>query len=378
MFSFLIYLCYDVFMNKKLTILHTEASLGWGGQEKRIMRVMLGSLQAGHNVLLACNQKSKIYKEAKAVGIKVLHICHRSTIDPLAIFNYIKIIKKYSVDLVHTHSSRDAWNAGIAARLSMCKPIVIRTRHLAGKIANPFVYKYLADKVVTVGAYMARVFVDKYGLTKDKVLTIRTGIDLDFFNPNKSYRNLRDMWGCSQEDIIIIQVAVLRGKKGHKVLFNALRFLIDKGYSNVKVVVVGDGPMKDYLNDLIVELSLQSNVVMVGHRENIPEYLVNADIFCLPSFEEALGTSILEAMAMGLPAVASDVGGIPELIDSSRGGLFAVENDVECAKELEVLLDKSILDKKGTAAKKYAQSTASLHLMVEQTLNLYQSCISGC
>lgn len=335
------------------------------------MRIMAGIVRGGHRVLLACDASSKIYSAAREAGIEVFARSHRSTIDPCAIAGYLKIIKEQGVDIVHTHSSRDGWNGGIAARLSRRKPVVIRTRHLAGKIANPFVYKALADRVVTVGAYMGQVFVDEYGLKPERVQTIRTGIDLDFFDPTATAGDLRASWGVSDDDLVIVQVAVLRGKKGHRVLFRALKTLLEKGYKNVKVVVVGDGPVRATLEEQIAELGLQEQVIMAGHQTDIPNHLASADIFCLPSFEEALGTSILEAMAMGLPAVASRVGGIPELIDESRGGLFEVDNSDECAAQLERLLDRSVLREKAATAQEYARSTASVEKMVAETLELY-------
>ena len=364
-------------MNKKYTVLHTEASLGWGGQEKRIMRIMAGVTKAGHRVLLACDKSSKIYTAAQEQGIEVFHRSHKSTIDPLAIYGYMSLIKSEGVDIVHTHSSRDGWNAGIASRISSKKPVVIRTRHLAGRIANAFVYKKLADKVVTVGAYMGNVFVDEYGVDPAQVQTIRTGIDLDFFNPEKKYPNLREHWGCAKDDVVIIQVAVLRGKKGHRVLLRALKTLIDAGHTAIKVVIVGDGPMRNSIEELITELHLREHVIMAGQQSDIPAYLANANIFCLPSFEEALGTSLLEAMAMGLPAVASRVGGIPEIVDQQRGGLFTVDDSEECAGVLKPLVESSILLKhKAEAARQYAQSTASLTLMVDETLELYETMLT--
>ena len=131
--------------------MHTESSLGWGGQEMRIMRELVGLSRDSFRPLLVCQPDSQFAKKAEAQEIDTELVKMRGNIDPLSVIKFIRLYHRRKVDIVHTHSNADSWNASIAAKLSPRRPTVVRTRHLSVPFNNRLIYNFMADRVVTVG-----------------------------------------------------------------------------------------------------------------------------------------------------------------------------------------------------------------------------------
>ena len=119
-------------MKKEIKVLHTEWSDGWGGQEIRIINEMIAVREEGIEVFLACRDNSKIKNKAIENNIKVFLLPFKGNLDFNTIYKLIKIIKEYNINIVNTHSGKDTWVGGIAAKLSGAK--FIRTRHLSNII----------------------------------------------------------------------------------------------------------------------------------------------------------------------------------------------------------------------------------------------------
>src|SRR3989344_1929661 len=132
----------------RLTVLHTEASLGFGGQERRILRELDGLDPARFRGLLLCQPGSRLGRETEERKIPTIWLKMRSSFDPVAFFQILRLIKGEHVDIIHAHTSRDAWLAGAAGKL-LGVP-VFRTRHLLTPIGGPYVYARLTDPGVAL------------------------------------------------------------------------------------------------------------------------------------------------------------------------------------------------------------------------------------
>ena len=296
--------------NGAIKILHTESSAGWGGQEKRILRELTGLSVMGFNLSLACPIGSPLALEAATRNIPVYPIEFHRSVDLRAIFSLRRLLRKHGFHIVHTHSSLDSWNAGLAARLVNRRPRVVRTRHLGGRVKNKLVYSLLSDCIITLSEDMCRYLVLRKGIDARKIVVIPSGVDPALFMPNGNVSEFRKSLVLSSSGPIIGTVSVLRGKKGHRILLEAAARLRQE-FRGLKVIIVGDGPGRDNLLREAKALELESIVSFLGFRRDVPEILATFDVFVFPSLEEALGTAVLEAMAAGKAVVASRVGGIP-------------------------------------------------------------------
>lgn len=354
---------------KKINILELESSKGWGGQEKRTVRLVNSLDKNKFNVYWAVSENSKLFKNRKNIDAKFIPVEMKKSYDIKAIKKIINIIKKYNIDIISTHSGKDGWIGAIAGLFTNTK--VIRTRHLQTPISSTFSYN-LSDKVVTVSKQVENYLLKK-GVKEEKLLTIYTGIDTDQFSPEIKI-DIKNELNLPKNTIIIGIVAVLRTAKRHIDLIEAFSNI--KSDKNIALIIIGSGPQKNNIKNFIKEKNLK-NIYMLGHRENIDKILPSFDIFVLPSEMEALGTAILEASACGVACIGSNVGGIPEVIkDNKTGFLFESKNIKDLQNKLEKLINDDKLRRKfGKKAREEVLKNFSVKKMVENTQKLYENIV---
>lgn len=358
------------------TLLHTESSKGWGGQENRTLREAVGLRGYGVKTIFLCQPDSELAKRAAAAGFEIRECIMEKSYDLSAIFKILRVIKKEGVDIVNTHSGRDSLLAGIAGRLSSRSLKIVRTRHLEMPITSRFTYSFLPHKVVTVSEHVRRYLIS-CGVCSENIVSVPTGIDLSAFNPDEVEETLRGELGLGAATPLVGTVAILRRRKGHHILLNAVRSVIEK-IPEARFVFAGDGPQKQNLEETIKELGLEEKVIMLGMRKDIPKVLKALDVFVLPTLQEALGTSFIEAMAMEKPVIGSNIGGVGEVIKEGVNGYLVPPEDPEAlAKALiKALGDKQKAVSMGLEGRRIAEQEFSTEKMCERMYGLYSS-LSG-
>ena len=307
------------------TVVHTESSKGWGGQENRTLHEAIGLKRLGARVLIICQPDSRLALRAQENGIEVRMVKMRKSFDFSAIWQVMRVIREERVDIVNTHSGRDSILAGIAGRLSRIKPVIVRTRHLALPITSKFTYSALPHLVVTVSEYVRRYLIS-LGIHEDHVTAVPTGVDLSRFDPDTEVGTLKHELNLDANALLVGTTAILRFKKGHHVLLEAIPKILE-AVPNAVFVFAGDGPQYGNISKLIGEKNLGSHVLLLGLRRDIPNVLKSIDLFALPTLEEALGTAFVEAMAMKKPVIGTRVGGVPEVVHEGENGFLVNPGD---------------------------------------------------
>ncbi|MBL0224302.1 MAG: glycosyltransferase family 4 protein [Geobacteraceae bacterium] len=361
----------------KFNILHVEWSSGWGGQEQRILLECRKVMALGHSVLIACQPGSGILRGAHEQEIPVIEVVIRGSWDINAVLAIYNIIKKYNITVVNTHSGKDTWVGGFAAKMART-PLFVRTRHLAIPISrNPFNFIHkLADGIITTGESVRTALIENNGVATERIVSIATGVTLDRFSPVIDGTELRKEMGISKDARIISIVAILRKVKRHDVFLQAAKLLLQR-YPNLRFLIVGDGPMRDDIVARVSELGLEQSVIMTGHREDIPQVFAISDVVVLTSDKEGVPQSLSQAMAMKRPVVAASVGGIPDLITDGETGLFAeAGNPASFAERISELLDnESLRDQLGSAACRHIHEHFTDEIMAQQTIEFYQKLV---
>ncbi len=354
-----------------LKILHTESSPGWGGQENRILNESLGLEKLGAKVYILCQPNSILSKKAEESGIEVFTYPLRKSYDIKAIYFTMKLINKLKIDVINSHSGKDTYISAIAGKLSRKPLLLVRTRHLAFPITSTFSYKYLSHVIITVSEYVRNYLISK-GINPQKVLSVPTGIDITKFNPDRVNATLRQELQLNEKIPLVGTVAVLRKKKGHHILLEAIPYVLNK-IPNAHFVFVGDGPQRKNIENKIKELQLHNNVLMLGHRNDIPQILKSIDVFVLPTLQEALGTSFLEAMAMQKPVIGANVDGVKEVIDDGINGyLYPAEDTITLAEKIiKLLQDKERAFQMGLKGQQKVYSKYTIEHMCNSMLEVY-------
>ena len=358
----------------KFNVLHTESSDGWGGQEIRILLEAQELIKQGHKVTIVCPPHSGLAQRASKADIPTVFIKFRHIFDVFAIWKIIRLIKKKDIHIVHTHSSIDSWIASVASKMAGV-PILVRTRHLSVPIATHmlnFVYR-MPDAIITTGESIRRRMIEVNKLDGHRIVSIPTGVQLDKFNPNITASYLREELSIGEQTPIITMVAVLRSWKRHEVFLESAKWVLCE-FPQARFLIVGDGPGWERIHGKIMELNLGKNVIMTGHRENMPEILSATDVAVLTSERyEGVPQAVLQYLAMERPVVATDVGSISEAIQHGKTGILVPPNDARNVAEgvLRLLNDEKLARRLGKNGRKLVEERFSSQAMMEATLNLY-------
>ena len=331
---------------KPLSILHTESSLGWGGQEIRILTEARGMLDRGHRVTLLTPLEAEIFPAAKRKGIPVeaVNIAKKRAAPLFAMRDWLKRHGS-QFDIINTHSSTDSWLAAVACATLNDMPALVRTRHVSTPINNHFSTRWLYDKatahIVTTGEALRQQLHRDNGYALSRMTSVRTGIALDYYRPLDKLAS-RAKLGLENRPTIGI-LATLRDWKGHEDLLDAMVLLRSQfaGFSDWRLVIVGDGPERERLLQKTAARQLSDVVKLVGNQDNVPEWLSAFDIFTLPSYgNEGVPQGIMQAMACGLPVVCTSVGAISEAVQDGRTGIMvATRNPQSLADGLALLMN---------------------------------------
>jgi len=206
------------------------------------------------------------------------------------------------------------------------------------RVKRSLAYKLL-NKMVFVNQVTRDAYLKLYRVRRKKCQTVYNGVDRDAFRIGETARSRhRAELGVGAGETMLLATGNLTAVKGHDVLIDATARLIARGMA-VKCFIAGQGELQHSLQNHIDRLQISSRCKLLGFRDDVPQLLAAADIFCMPSINEALGYSLIEAMAAGKPVVATNVGGIPEVVtDASEGILVQPGSTDELANELERLV----------------------------------------
>ncbi len=360
-----------------MRILHTEWSDGLGGQEKRVLAEARGLAERGHSVRIACRDHCRIKDEASKIGISVHVFPMRKSFDIGSMISMAGLMRNMKPDIVNTHSGVDAWLGGIAARLAGV-PVLVRTRHLNIPLKRSplnFIH-YLPDIYITCGENMKNNLVRNCGFPENGVVSIPTGVGSSFFQVKKNNEG-RAKYGIDVNTPVVTNVGILRSVKGHEVTFRAVKAVVD-AVPGVKFLIVGDGPRREALEKAAGDLGISEHVIFTGFVEDIPEVYSFSDVAVLSSWSEGLPQSLLQAMAAGVPAVATRVGGVPEVALHEKTGLLVEPGDHDALAQgiIRLLSDHDFAAEVAGRARDKVKGEHSIDHMIDQTENLYSEILS--
>jgi len=366
------------------------SGLATGGAE-RVTVSFLRYLAGTGGEVVACTVTSRrdgpLAEELARAGVARHDLGARRIADPLALLRLIRLLRRERFSLVHAHGPEACMLAGIACSLTRV-PLVI-TRHVLYEATTNWRLRQLARMtlfaarraaaVVAVSNAVARRLEEAGASRPGAVHVIPNGVELGRFNdPSLSPRReeIRRALGLEPNDSLVLLPAVLREGKGHEVLIEALPE-IKARVPRTRVAFAGGGELEGALR---ARARRHGDAVMfLGQREDMPELLAACDLVVLPSMAEALPTALIEAAAAGRPAVATRVGGTPEVVEDGETGLLVPPDDSAAlaAAVVTVLTDREKARSFGEAGRRRALSMFSIRSQVERTVAVWSQVLSA-
>ena len=378
-------------MHGRLPVLHFTNSTMWGGVEEHICGLLNKLSREMFPAQLVCSPAlHQRFRSRCAPDIPITQLSLLSPGDLRACVQLAQLIRRERFAILHSHMF---WSSLCACPIAWISrvPVIVETLHGTEAWRTGWKAQFWVDRLinlfitrhVAVSDSDARFLTNEKHVPSDKIDTIHNGVDLRRFRPCESIRSkMRARLGCSDQDIVLIVVARFHAGKGHAVLFNALRAVVDQ-FADIRLICLGEGDEEGESRRICNELGLAQHVRFEGYRSDVAEWFQAADVNVLPSFYEGLPLTILEAMASGVPTVASDVGGIPELVKDGVSGLLVPPGDSSSLAKAVLRLgrDTDLRRSMGAAAWSSASQNFSLEQQVHKTeqlyLNLYEAATSG-
>ncbi|MFZ5453611.1 MAG: glycosyltransferase family 4 protein [Thermodesulfobacteriota bacterium] len=362
------------------TILHTESSLGWGGQERRIMAEAMAMRERGHRLLLAGDPRGELFVRGRQAGFSVLPLNFGGWRNFKAGLALRRFLVREGVTILNTHSSLDSW-VGLLAVMGVQKPVLVRTRHLSTPVKSSWPTRWLYQSpaaIITTSEGIKDLLQERVGVDPERVFAIPTGVSLTDFAPRPPDASLLQKLQIPGYSFVWGMVSVLRSWKGHLYALEALKELVDAGVET-HLLVVGEGPYRSLIEPRIQDLQLAEKVRLVGYKEDVAPWLALMEVVVMASYaHEGVPQAALQALALGKPVVGTTVGGIPEVVVPGETGLLVPPKKPRAlARALRELWEHQALrEKMGRQGRQMVVEKFSLEQMAAAVERVYDL-ISG-
>ncbi len=331
----------DEISQNELTIVQFTWGLRLGGQERVVVDLAKAFQAASYNSMVATTQfEGELAQELRHSGIDVFCFGLKKSYNPFGLPRIINYLKNNHVNVIISHGRSGCLLPKLAG-IYLKRPVLIHVEHtlnsggwLASKRINQLVFNKM-DRCVCVSGAVRDAFLSLFQIPSNKLRVIHNGIDTTRFSPNsKKIKSELQRVGI---------IANFEQAKGH-VYFIEAAAQVARVFPNVEFVLVGDGTLRKSMQMLAKEKGLTEQCRFLGRQSDIKRILNQLDIFVLSSIVEGLPISLLEAQALGVPAVATSAGGIPEVITHGENGLLVPPRDAESlASAILVLLQNEKL-----------------------------------
>ena len=368
-------------------IVHIAKVTGVHGMEKHLLtllpRLNGQSYEIVFLILIDPQHPVADYLESlKQQGIATHPVAIHHDIGPFCFWAVLKYLKQIKPILVHTHLMHGDLYGIAAARCAGIKTIV-SSKHNddAFRLRQPlktinYMLNRNTSKIITISNWIARFTQNAEGAAREIIRTIYYGIEPA---QTSSDRNaLRASLNMGKEDIVVGIIARLVEQKGHRYLIDGFAKAVMEN-QKLRLLIVGSGELEGELKKQVKRENLQEKVIFTGYRSDTVDLLNAIDIFAHPSLWEGFGLSVLEAMNMGKPVVATNVSALPELVEDTVTGFLVPPRDASALADalLKLAANPSLRQQMGASGQQRCRSFFSVDRMVQETRSLYAEVLAS-
>ncbi|HXT87583.1 MAG TPA: glycosyltransferase family 4 protein [Verrucomicrobiae bacterium] len=361
---------------RRMKTLHLDTRPDWRGGQHQILLTMRGLRHLGHDAQLLTRANSLLAQRASAENFSVHRFSTRfPRLQALLCLN--EILHQQRFEIIHAHDPH-ALTAAWLARAHHRAALAVSRR-----VAYPLSRFWLglaryraAHRIIAVSKFVADSVISS-GIDSERVAVVYDGAEIPApFTPDERIA-ARHTWNISNSARLIGCVGYLLPEKGQELLLRAMKDVVSL-FPDCKLLFAGDGPMRSQLQTLATALALESNVIFAGFIADTESVYRALDVFVFPSLAEPLGSSLLAAMAHGLPVAAIASGGVPEIIENGRNGMLAdVPDPAKLARAIcELLRNPEMASRLAASARKTISKRFTAELLAENTLREYEKALS--
>lgn len=361
----------SVSVGRSLKVMHVEAGRHLYGGALQVFYLMRGLHQRGVENILVCPPGSDIGRESAAVAT-VEEVSLKGDLDIGFVGRLSKLIRLHQPDILHVHSRRgaDVWGA-LAARRTGVKAILTR------RVDNPenrLLARFKAkryDRLVAISEGIRQVMI-QCGVAPEQVRTVHSAVDSEKYSPHEKTDVLATRFGIPEDALTLAVIAQLIERKGHRFLLQVLPDILAET-PNVYVLILGKGPNEQVLREQVTSLNLTERVIFAGFQTDVEKLLPQVDVVVHPALMEGLGVALLQASACAVPIVASNAGGMPEIVHDGENGFLMAPGDANALKGYvqQLVSDASLRQRFGEAGRRIVEASFSIDAMVEGNLSGY-------
>lgn len=363
-------------------VLIVDLSLGYGGSNSRVISLIKKIDSA--DVMLACLENSHLSKIAQKEGLSYFTV-GKNKLNPIILIKLIKLIKSYNIQVLDTQNIQSKFWGSLATsitNIALVSTINSWYTNEHGKFSLKGRFYTFLELLTNWGLdlYITVSEKDKASLINSnvdgkKIELIYNAVELNNESISGTSEWLREKYFFSKESIICVAVGRLVHIKGYDVLIDAA-FIAKQKSDKLVVIIVGEGEERSKLELQINTLNLKETVTLIGYQshENVLSIIKSSDFFIMPSRYEGTPVALLEAAALGKPIIASNSGGIPELVKNEVHALLVPPENPKILAEAinKFYFNQKVANILGSTAKKMVQEKFSLKMQVSQTINAYQ------
>ena len=361
-------------MSRPLSILHCDFRLSWAGGQNQLWLLAHGLRERGHRQWIATRPGSEMARRARAEGFDVVEHPYRGEVDPRGYLALRRAIAARRPEIVHAHDSHSLMPAAVAARLVRPRPAVVGHRRVDFPIRphalSRWKYAKGPDRLIAISRRVRDVLLAD-GVPAERIALIPSGIALAT-PPAPDGPGLRQRLDAPDGAPVVLTIATLAGYKDHPTLVEAAARLAPRD-PMTRWAVCGAGGLLEEIRADVERRGLSDRLRYLDYVAGARGLLPEADVFCLSSKTEGLGTSILDAMAAGVPVAATAGGGIPEMIEHETTGLLAPVGDAAAlAAAIDRLLDDRPLARRLADAARERVRAFDVERTIDATEALYR------
>ncbi len=360
-----------------MKVLIVTSHLNFGGISSYSVFLARKLKEKGHTVFIASSGGDMVKElESEKIGHLKVALNTKSELNPKVILSGIKIalfIKSKKIDIMHAQT-RVAQVSCCLASLLMRIPYISTCHGFFKPKFTRKLFKFWGIKVIAISEAVRAHLVNDLKVSRDKIVLIHNGVDLANFNRNytdKEKEDIRKEFKLSGGPVVGI-IARLSSVKGHEYLIKSAKLILAKR-QDIQFLIIGDGPEEKRLKKLITTLEINRNVIFHESVLDTARPLAIMDVFVMPSISEGLGLAILEAMASGLPIVASNVGGIYSLVSEGENGILVSPRSPEDLKEgiLKIIDNDKLAKDMGALSRNICENDFSLSFFADRVEYVY-------